>query len=308
MNNNQFAHLHLHTEYSLLDGATKISELAKKLKNIGQTAVAITEHGNMYSLVRANIECKNVGIKHIIGCEFYVAPTSRFDKVTKKGEARYNHLIVLAKDLIGYKQLIRMCSLGYLEGFYYRPRIDEELLFSMEPGHLIVTTACIGSSFAQDIVNGCLNEAEASITKYAMHFGKDFYLEVQNHGIELETIVTNNYINISNKLGIPIIAAQDSHYLNKEDCVAHDVALCIGTGQNFVEERKFKFEGTNYHVMTVEEMLPLYREEWLTNTMDIVNKCDDGILEYGNIRLPKFVPPEPGTDPEYDRWLIANNT
>lgn len=260
MNNNQFAHLHLHTEYSLLDGATKISELAQKLKNIGQTAVAITEHGNMYSLVRANIECKNVGIKHIIGCEFYVAPTSRFDKVTKKGEARYNHLIVLAKDLIGYKQLIRMCSLGYLEGFYYRPRIDEELLFSMEPGHLIVTTACIGSSFAQDIVNGCLNEAEASITKYAMHFGKDFYLEVQNHGIELETIVTNNYINISNKLGIPIIAAQDSHYLNKEDCVAHDVALCIGTGQNFVEERKFKFEGTNYHVMTVEEMLPLDRK------------------------------------------------
>lgn len=300
-----FSHLHIHSEYSLLDGVMKVGPMIKKLKDMGHRAVAVTDHGVMYSLVRVNKACREAGIKHVIGCEFYVAPHSRFDKQAKKGEAVYNHLIVLAKDKIGYNQLINMCSLGFMEGFYYKPRIDEDLLFGQEKGHLIVTTACIGSAFAQSLMNGV--DIRDYLEKYVRHFGEDFFMEVQNHGIQQELDVQNAYEYYSSILGVPIIATQDSHYLNKEDYLAHDVALCIGTGQNLVDERKFKFDGTNYHLLTTEEMLALYKPEWLDNTKLVVNKCqDDGIIEYGKLRLPKFQPPSLGTDPEFDRWLASN--
>lgn len=298
-----FTHTHVHTTYSLLDGAIKIEAMVKKLQSIGHKAIAVTEHGNLYSLIKANKECRKAGIKHIIGCEFYVAPISMYDKTSKKGESVYNHLIVLAKNRKGYEQLIKMCSLGFKKGFYYKPRIDEELLFSVDGNNLIVTTACIGSKFAQLLFREDVDGFANAISKYAARFGEDFYLEIQDHGLPQEKLVSDVYEHYSNKLGIPIIAAQDSHYLNADDAFAHDVALCIGTGQNLVDERKFKFEGTNYHLLTTDEMLTLYKPEYLANTQYIVNKCDDDIIEYGNIRLPKFqIPNNDG----FRRWITDN--
>jgi DNA polymerase-3 subunit alpha len=297
-----FSHLHVHTTYSLLDGAIKVEEMVNKLKSIGHKAVAVTEHGNMYSLVKVNKECREAGIKHIIGCEFYVAPISMSDKTSKKGESVYHHLIVLAKNRRGYEQLIKMCSLGFKEGFYYKPRIDEELLFGMDGNNIIVTTACIGSKFANLIFKEDIDGCKAVIEKYASRFGSDFYLEVQNHDLPQEKMVSDIYEYFSKHYGIPIIATQDSHYLNAEDAFAHDVALCIGTGQNLVDPRKFKFDGTNYHLLTTEEMSMIYKPEYLSNTQHIVDSCDDDIIEYGNIRLPKFQIPT--DDNDFNAWLI----
>lgn len=299
-----FTHLHLHTEYSLLDGATKISELFDRVKELGMDSVAITEHGNMHATIQKYQKAKAAGVKLIFGFEAYV--TDDIEK-KEKGQPRY-HLVLLAKDLTGYKNLIKLVSIANSKGFYYKPRIDKETLKKYSEG-LICTSACLANDIAQAIVKDDMDLARKNIQSYIDIFGKeDFYLEVHNHGIPEEKLVRDAYYKLADEFGLKIIGAVDSHYLLKEDAKAHEVMLCIQTNGNIEDPKRFKFDGTGFHVLSEDEMKNLFpeRHDVIENTCEIASRCNVE-LTLGEHIFPNFDVPEGHDHESYLRELCEES-
>lgn len=288
-----FVHLHVHTEYSLLDGSNKIKEYVKRVKELGMTAAAITDHGVMYGAIDFYEAAKAEGIKPIIGCEVYVAPNSRFDKELTGGEDRYHHLILLAENNQGYANLMKIVSRGFTEGYYYKPRVDKEVLEKYHEG-IIALSACLAGEVPRYIEKGMLEEARECILEHERIFGKgNYYLELQDHGIPMQTTVNTQLLRFGRELGIPLAATNDVHYTYAEDVEAHDVLLCIQTGKKVADEDRMRYEGGQYYVKSEEEMRNLfpYAAEAIENTAAIAERCNVEI-EFGKTKLPHFDVPE----------------
>ena len=294
----EFTHLHVHTQYSILDGAANIEQLIKKAKDSGMNALAITDHGNMYGVLKFFNEAKKQKIKPIIGCEIYVAKESRFKKEKTKGK-QYYHLILLAKNKTGYHNLARLTSLGYLEGFYYRPRIDKEILKKYSEG-LIVSSACLGGEVPQLILNNGEDKAQEAIDWFKDVFRDDFYLEMQNHGIPEQKTVNETLLRLAKKNNLKVIATNDVHYINKGDYDAHDILIRLNTGSDINDKKEdMRYSGEEY-LKSPEEMAGLFPDtpEALANTQEIVEKIEDYDIHH-SIILPTFPLPE-GFDSEDD--------
>ncbi|MCB0806928.1 MAG: DNA polymerase III subunit alpha, partial [Bacteroidales bacterium] len=298
-----FTHLHVHTQYSILDGAANIEQLIQKAKDSGMKSLAITDHGNMYGVLKFFNEAKKQEIKPIIGCEVYIARESRTKRDKTRGK-QYYHLILLAKNITGYHNLSRLTSLGFLEGFYYKPRIDREILEKYSEG-LIVSTACLGGEVPQSIMNGGEEKAQEAIDWFKSVFKDDFYLELQNHGIPEQKSVNETLIRLAQKNNLKVIATNDVHYINKEDYDAHDILIRLNTGADINDKKDdMKYSGQEY-LKTPEEMASLFPEvpEALANTQEIVEKVEDYNIHH-DILLPAFPLPDGFTDQdEYLRHL-----
>lgn len=291
-----FVHLHCHTDYSLLDGATKIEGLVEKAHQCEMRAVAITDHGNMFGAIEFYKKCKNSGVKPLVGMEGYISVDSRFDRSREGNAIKYHHLILLAKDREGYHNLMKLSSIGYLEGFYYRPRFDKEMLEKHSKG-LIVTSACLQGEVAYHLARGNNKVAEKAIKWYRELFGDDYYLEIQDHGIPEQDKANKEIIKLAKKYDVKVVATNDLHYLNHDDHFAHDVLLCVGTGSNLHDTKRFKFDSENFYLKTQHEMKALFKKYdfALANTIEVAEKCDLEI-DFSKRYLPHFDPPT-GEDP-----------
>ena len=285
-----FVHLHIHSEYSLLDGANRIKELPKVAKELGMDAIAITDHGVMYGAIEFYKACKEEGIKPIIGCEVYVAPRTRFDKEAGI-DNKYNHLILLAKDNNGYKNLSKMVSIGFTEGYYYKPRIDLETLEKYHEG-LICCSACLAGSVPQAILSGDMQKAEETALWYKNLFGEDYYLEIQTNTLKEQALVNQKMVELSRKLDIPLVATNDAHYTRKEDAYNHEVLLCIQTGKKMSDVDRMKFETDDFYIKSPEEVKEFFPNlpEALENTVKIAEKCNVE-FEFGHTILPNYEVP-----------------
>ena len=285
-----FIHLHNHTEYSLLDGASRIDDLVQRAKSYGMPALAITDHGVMYGAISFYEACKAAGIKPIIGCEVYVCH-DRKTRMGRRGDTA-NHLILLAKNNEGYKNLCKLVSLGFLEGFYYKPRVDMELLRRYSEG-LICTSACIAGELPELLLDGDYEGAVALAKEYKDVFGEDYYIELQNHGIPEELQVLPQLIQIAKDLDIKTIATNDLHYVDREDSDIHDILLCIQTGKTRNDENRMRFYNDQFYLKTEEEMAALFPDnpEALANTLEVADKCDVSFT-FGNLYMPNYVPPD----------------
>lgn len=295
-----FTHLHLHTGYSLLDGSSKIPELVRRVKELGMDACAITDHGVMYGVIEFYKACKAEGIKPIIGCEVYVAPGSRFEKGKEKSAERYNHLILLAENDTGHKNLMKLVSRGFTEGFYYKPRVDYELLSEYHEG-IIASSACLAGIVPTKLRNGDYEGAKAEAMRLQDIFGENnFFLELQDHGLSEQKFVNQGLMRISSETGIPLVATNDCHYLYKEDAEAHDVLICIQTQKNVYDEDRMKYEGGQFYVKSPEEMEEVfhYIPEAIHNTEEIARRCNVEI-EFGKYHLPQYPVPEGYTSLSY---------
>ena len=293
-----FVHLHVHTEYSLLDGSNKIKEYVRRVKELGMTAAAITDHGVMFGVIDFYREAKAQGINPIIGCELYVAPHSRFDRKVQPGEDRYYHLILLAENDKGYENLMKIVSIGYVDGFYYKPRVDFETIERYHEG-LICLSACVAGEVPRLIQRGRYEEAKECALRYEACFGKDnYFLELQDHGLPIQKDVNTALLRIHQETGIGLVATNDCHYTYKEDDKPHDVLLCIQTGKKIQDEDRLRYEGGQYYVKSEEEMRSLfpYAGEALDNTQRIADRCHVEI-EFGVLKLPHYDVPE-GYDAE----------
>ena len=293
MENNDldFVHLHVHTEYSLLDGANRIKDLVTKVKENNMKAVAITDHGVMYGAVEFYKECIKQGVKPIIGCEVYVAPRTRFDKEVGIDD-KYGHMILLCKDNEGYKNLIKIVSSSFIDGYYYKPRVDLDLLREYHKG-LIATSACLVGYIPKAIIDGDMDKAKQIANEYIDIFGKEnFYFELQNHGLEEQIIVNRGLIQLSKELGVELVVANDCHFLNKEDSYSHEVLLCIQTGKKMNDMDRFRFETNEVYVKTKEEMYEQFKNfpNALKNTVKIADRCNV-TFEFGHTILPNFDTP-----------------
>ena len=294
-----FVHLHLHTQYSLLDGAIRIEELVKKAKEYNMPAVAITDHGSMFGAIEMYKECKKNGIKPIIGCEFYVAPRSRLDK-DGRVDTEPNHLILLAMNNIGYKNLVKLCSIGYTEGFYYKPRIDLEVLEKYNEG-LICLSACIAGGLSRKIINGDIVGAKEMLEKYLSIFGKDrYFLELQDNKLREQILVNQKLLEFSREYGVDVVATNDCHYLNKEDYDFHEVLLCIQTRKTLNDEDRLRFKVNEFYVKTPDEMKEAFKNvpQAIENTLKIADMCNVE-LDFGHTILPEFKIDEDITHLEY---------
>ena len=299
--NLNFTHLHVHTEYSLLDGSAKIKELVQKAKDLGMDSLAITDHGAMFGAIDFYKAAKEVGIKPIIGCEVYVAPGSRFVKDQSKGH-NYNHLVLLAESNEGYQNLIKLVSCGYTEGFYYKPRIDMELLRQYNKG-IIATSACLAGVVARELTQKGYERGKEVALEYEEIFGKgNFFLEMQDHGISEQKIVNEHLLKMSKETGIPLIATNDSHYINKEDAEPHDILLCIQTGKTVNDEDRMKYEGDQFYLKSPKEMHELfhYAPYAMENAHKIGQRCNVE-FEFHDLKLPKFDVPQGKTTASYLR-------
>ncbi len=297
-----FAHLHVHTEYSLLDGSNKITEYVSQVKALGMTAAAITDHGVMYGVIDFYKAAKAAGIKPIIGCEVYVAPVSRFDREQSHGEDRYYHLILLAENNTGYANLMKIVSRSFTEGFYYKPRVDMDLLREFHEG-IIASSACLAGEVAREIVRGSPDGARAAAKRYEDIFGKgNYFLELQDHGYTDQQTVNAELLRISREMGIPLIATNDCHYTYADDAEAHDILLCVQTGKKLADENRMRYPGGQFYVKSEEEMRRLfpYAPEALDNTQRIADRCNVEI-EFGVTKLPHFDVPQ-----GYDSWTYLN--
>ncbi|MCI9139369.1 MAG: DNA polymerase III subunit alpha [Lachnospiraceae bacterium] len=293
-----FAHLHVHTEYSLLDGSNKIKEYVKRVKELGMNSAAITDHGVMFGVVDFYRVAREEGIKPILGCEVYVAPASRFDKEITGGEDRYYHLVLLAENQVGYENLMKIVSRGFTEGYYYRPRIDMEILRQYHEG-IIALSACLAGEVSRNIAKGLYNEAAKAAKKYEECFGKgNFFLEIQDHGIPLQQTVNMSLIKLSKELEIPLVATNDIHYTYAEDEKSHDVLLCVQTGKKVSDEDRMRYEGGQFFVKSEEEMRMLfpYAKEAVENSQKIADRCEVEI-EFGVAKLPHYEVPK-----GFDSW------
>ncbi|CVI73348.1 DNA polymerase III subunit alpha [Clostridiales bacterium CHKCI001] len=299
-----FTHLHVHTEYSLLDGSCKIKELVAKAKELGMDSMAITDHGVMYGVIDFYRAAKEAGIKPIIGCEIYVAPNSRFDREQTGGEDRYYHLVLLAENDIGYHNLMKIVSKGFVDGFYYRPRVDKEVLQEYHEG-IIALSACLAGEVPRYITKGLYDEALKRAKEYENIFGKgNFFLELQDHGISEQQRVNQELLRMSQETGIELVATNDIHYINAQDATPHDILLCIQTGKKVSDENRMRYEGGQYYCKSEEQMRKLfpYALQALENTHKIAQRCNVEI-EFGVTKLPKFQVPEGYTSWEYLRKL-----
>ena len=297
-----FTHLHTHTEYSLLDGSNKIKEYVKRVKELGMNSAAITDHGVMFGVIDFYREAKAAGINPVIGCEVYVAPNSRFDKELTGGEDRYYHLVLLAENNTGYANLMKIVSKGFTEGYYYKPRVDMEVLEKYHEG-IICLSACLAGEVARNISKGLIDEAKKTALKYEACFGKgNFFLELQDHGILEQNTVNTALLNMSRELNIPLVATNDIHYTYAEDEKPHDILLCIQTGKKLSDSDRMRYEGGQYYVKSEEEMKALfpYALEALENTQKIADRCHVDI-EFGVTKLPHFEVPE-----GHDSWSYLN--
>ena len=300
MNGNEFTHLHVHTEYSLLDGAAKIPALVSRAAELGFDSLAITDHGVMYGVIDFYKECKKQGIKPIIGCEVYVAPGSRFDKDAAPDEERYFHLILLAENDKGYSNLSKIVTRGFTEGYYYKPRVDKELLREYSEG-IICTSACLQGEVAYYIRKGLVEEARKVALEYRDIFGDgNFFLEMQDHGMSEDTLVNTELMKMSEELGIDLVATNDSHYILADDWEAHDILLCIQTNARVQDEKRMRYEGGQYYLKSAEEMERLfpYAKEALRNTHKIAERCNVEIV-FGEQKIPKYDVPGDGDAFEY---------
>ena len=283
-----FVHLHLHTEYSLLDGACRIGELISHVKNIGQKAVAMTDHGNMFGAIEFYDECKAQGIKPIIGCEVYVAPGSRFEKDTRYGR-KYYHLVLLCENMTGYKNLIKLVSLGYMEGFYVRPRIDLELLQKYHEG-LICLSACMAGEISVLLSENRYDKAVEIAKLYESIFGKgNYYIEIQNQDFIEQKRLFPQLIRLSKQTGIPLVATNDCHYIKREDSEYQQILMCISTGSTVKDADKMSMPTDQFYVKNTDEMYDAFPgfEEALENTVMIAERCNVE-FEYGVTKLPYF--------------------
>ncbi|MBE5836603.1 DNA polymerase III subunit alpha [Butyrivibrio sp.] len=297
-----FTHLHVHTEYSLLDGSNKIKEYVKRLKELGMTAGAITDHGVMYGVIDFYKACKEAGINPVIGCEVYVAPSSRFDKEASATDDRYYHLVLLAENNVGYANLSHIVSRGFTEGYYYKPRVDMELLEKYHEG-IIALSACLAGEIPRNILKRENAKAKEAAIRMDRIFGHgNFFLELQDHGIPDQRTVNNTLLALSDELDIPLVATNDCHYTYADDAEAHDLLLCIQTGKKVGDEDRLRYEGGQYYVKSEEEMRALfpYAKEALDNTQKIADRCHVEI-EFGVTKLPHFEVPE-----GYDSWTYLN--
>ena len=297
-----FVHLHTHTEFSLLDGSNKITEYVKRVKELGMNSAAITDHGVMYGAIDFYKACVKEGIKPVIGCEVYVAPGSRFDKESNASEDRYNHLVLLAENDLGYANLCKIVSRGFTEGFYYKPRIDKEVLREFHEG-IIALSACLAGEIPTLILKGLDAEAKKAILEYEEIFGEgNFYLELQDHGYKEQQTVNAKLIHFAQDLGIGLVATNDVHYTYAEDVESHDILLCIQTGKKVTDENRMRYEGGQFYVKSEEEMRKIFKfaPEALDNTQAIADRCNVTI-EFGNTKLPHFDVPE-----GYDSWSYLN--
>ena len=299
----KFVHLHVHSEFSLLDGANRIKDLPVRAKELGMDAMAITDHGVMFGAIDFYKACKANGIKPIIGCEVYVAPRRMADR-DPSIDNRYNHLILLAKDNNGYKNLAKLVSLGFTDGFYYKPRIDKEVLEKYHEG-LICSSACLAGEVASEIVKGDMEAAKKSALWFKSIFGEDYYLEIQNNGIKEQVLVNQKLIQLSRELDIPLLATNDSHYLKKEDAYNHEVLLCIQTGKRMSDEDRMRFETDELYIKSPEEMMDYFKAvpDAIENTVKVAEKCNVE-FEFGHTILPNYdVPEEFATHYDYLKKL-----
>lgn len=297
-----FTHLHVHTEYSLLDGSNKIKEYVSRVKELGMDSAAITDHGVMYGCIDFYRAAKEAGIRPIMGCEVYVAPGSRFEKEAGNNSERYYHLVLLAENNQGYSNLMKIVSRGFVEGYYYKPRVDMELLEEYHEG-LIALSACLAGEVARFLVRGMYEDAKDAALRYQKVFGKDnYFLELQDHGISEQHIVNQQLMRLSKETGIGLVATNDVHYTYEDDVEAHDILLCLQTGKKLADEDRMRYEGGQYYVKSPEEMAQLfpYALEALENTHKIAMRCNVEI-EFGVTKLPKYDVPD-----GYTSWAYLN--
>lgn len=295
-----FAHLHVHTEFSLLDGSNKIKEYVSRVKELGMNSAAITDHGVMYGVIDFYREAKKQGINPILGCEVYVAPNSRFDREITGGDDRYYHLVLLAENEEGYANLTKIVSKGFVEGYYYKPRVDKELLRKYHKG-IIALSACLAGEVARFLTKGLYEEAKKTALEYQEIFGEgNFFLELQDHGIPEQGLVNQQLFKMSEETGIELVATNDIHYTYAEDAKPHDILLCIQTGKKLLDENRMRYDGGQYYVKSEEEMLRLfpYAKQALENTQKIADRCHVEI-EFGVTKLPKYDVPDGYTSWEY---------
>ncbi len=297
-----FTHLHVHTEYSLLDGSNKIKEYVSRVKELGMNSAAITDHGVMYGVIDFYKAARAAGIKPILGCEVYVAPGSRFDRELSHGDDRYYHLVLLAENNKGYQNLMKIVSKGFVEGYYYKPRVDMEVLETYHEG-IIALSACLAGEVQRYLVRGLYEEAKETAYKYEKCFGKgNFFLELQDHGIPDQKTVNAGLMRMSEETGIELVATNDVHYTYAEDAEPHDILLCLQTGKKLSDENRMRYEGGQYFVKSEEEMRALfpYAAQAIDNTQKIADRCNVEI-EFGVTKLPHFDVPE-----GYDSWTYLN--
>ncbi|MBQ3583221.1 MAG: DNA polymerase III subunit alpha [Lachnospiraceae bacterium] len=301
-----FTHLHVHTEFSLLDGSCKIKEIVSRAKELGMDSLAITDHGVMYGVIDFYKAAKDAGIRPIIGCEVYVAPGSRFEKEAGANENKYYHLVLLAENNTGYSNLMKIVSKGFVDGFYYKPRVDYEILEQYSEG-IIALSACLAGEVQRYLAKGFYEEGKKAALKYQQIFGKgNFFLELQDHGIPEQKVVNNALMRLSRELSIDLVATNDVHYINAEDATTHDILLCIQTGKKVADEDRMRYEGGQYYLKSEEEMKTLfpYALEALENTAKIAERCNVEI-EFGVTKLPRFDVPEGYTSWEYLNYLCT---
>ena len=295
-----FTHLHVHTEYSLLDGSSKIEELIQRTKELGMDSIAITDHGVMYGVINFYKAAKKAGIKPILGCEVYVAPGSRTDRETTGGEERYHHLVLLAENNTGYANLMKIVSKGFTEGFYYKPRVDYEVLEQYHEG-IVALSACLAGVVASNLRKGLYEQAKQEALRLEALFGKgNFFLELQDHGIPEQSTVNQGLLRLHQDTGIDLVATNDIHYINAQDQQSHDILLCIQTQKKVTDENRMRYDGGQYYLKTPEEMAALfpYAIEALENTHKIAERCNVEIT-FGEYKLPKYDVPEGYTAWEY---------
>ena len=299
----EFTHLHVHTEYSLLDGSSKIKEITSRAKELGMKSLAITDHGVMYGVIDFYKAAKEVGIKPILGCEVYVAPGSRFDKQPGESESRYYHLVLLAENNTGYKNLMKIVSRGFTEGFYYKPRVDYEVLEQFHEG-IIALSACLAGEVQRYLARGMYEAGCEAAKRYEGIFGKgNFFLELQDHGISEQKYVNPQLIRMSQELGIDLVCTNDVHYTYAQDADAHDILLCIQTGKKVTDENRMRYDGGQYYLKSPEEMAELfpYAPQALENTCKIAERCNVEI-EFGVTKVPHFDVPQ-----GFDSWTYLNH-
>ena len=305
MSSADFVHLHLHSEFSLLDGACRFEPLSQRVKELGMPAVALTDHGNLFGAISFYKACKAADVKPIIGCEVYVAPGGRHERGVAGAERpRYNHLLLLAKDYEGYLNICKLSSIGYLEGYYYKPRIDHEVLARHSKG-VIATSSCLKGEIPQALVAGEEENARRLIDAYMELFGREnFYFEVQDHKIEEQALVLRRVRELAKHYDRPMVATNDCHYINRDDAHFHDVLLCIQTGKTLTDENRFKFSGDQFYLKTPEEMYRIFHEipDSCARTMEVAERCNVEIPFHQKL-LPRFDPPDGLTAEQYLRVI-----
>ena len=300
----EFVHLHNHSDYSLLDGAQRIDQLVNTIDDLNMDSVALTEHGNMFSVVPYYKHAKKAGIKPIIGCEIYVATGSRFDKYQRsEGGWGNNHLILLAQNFDGYKNLMKLVTAGYLEGFYYRPRIDMELLREYSEG-LICLSGCLKGEVPEKMLKGDYSGARDTAIKFSEIFEDRYYLEIQNHGIPEEEANIKNMKKLSMDLGLPLVCTNDAHYAKKGHWEAHDIHICLGTGKERSDPKRLRYATPEFYFKTQDEMYHLFKEfpQAMENTRKIADSIDL-TLPMGESHLPNFPIPDSASTDDPDEYL-----